>query len=257
MQNSWQNNSSLKSFPAIQAENCSNFLSAWQGCTALTSFPAGAKLGTAASNVNFTSAWQQSGLTSFNTPLPTATNLSGAFYNCASLKSFSSPLPKATNLVQAFIYCTNLNLFDVESLPEAIYLSYAWAECQNLVSFDTSIPKAIAMPVAWSGCVSLTNFSADVFANWNPSSITSGIFNNAWDGCSALSAQSVENILTSISASGQFATVDGNSGSAAIADAAIDIDYNAASGSLSAATNTAVTSLKAKGWSIIVNNVTL
>jgi hypothetical protein len=96
-----------------------------------------------------------------------------------------------------------------------------------------------------------------VFNNWNPGIINSGVFDNSWVGCSALSAVSVGNILQSISASGQYATVDGNSGSAAIADAGIDISYNTATGSLSAATNTAVTSLKAKGWSIIVNNVTL
>jgi hypothetical protein len=56
-------------------------------------------------------------------------------------------------------------------------------------------------------------------------------------------------------ASGQFATVDGNSGSAAIADAGIDIDYNAASGSLSAATNAAIDSLIGKGWQVFINGV--
>jgi len=40
-----------------------------------------------------------------------------------------------------------------------------------------------------------------------------------------------------------------------LADAGIDIDYDGTT--LSAATNTAVASLKSKGWSIIVNNVTL
>jgi hypothetical protein len=103
----------------------------------------------------------------------------------------------------------------------------------------------------------LVDFADGVFDNWNPTSINSGVFNAAWDGCSALSAQSVENILTSIDASGQHATSTGASGGTALADAGIDIDYNTATGSLSAATNSAVTSLKAKGWSIIVNNVTL
>jgi hypothetical protein len=110
---------------------------------------------------------------------------------------------------------------------------------------------------AWQNNTSLTDFSANVFANWNPSSITSGVFNLTWDGCTALTAQSVENILTSIDASGKYATTNGASGGTALGDAAIDIDYNTATGSLSAATNTAITSLKAKGWSIIVNNVTL
>jgi hypothetical protein len=86
-------------------------------------------------------------------------------------------------------------------------------------------------------------------------SINSGAFNEAWTNCSSLTAQSVENILTSIDASGKYATSTGASGGTPLADAGIDIDYNG--DPLSAATNSAVTSLKAKGWSIVVNNVTL
>ena len=110
---------------------------------------------------------------------------------------------------------------------------------------------------AWRFCVELINFPAGLFDNWNPSFISSGVFNLAWDGCTSLTAQSVENILTSIDASGKYATTTGASGGSALGNAGIDIDYNVATGSLSAATNSAVTSLKAKGWSIIVNNVTL
>ena len=183
----WFLDSSLNNFGAIDARNASIFLNTWRGCTALTSFPAGAKLGTEANNVNFTDAWRSSGLTSFSTPLPT-----GA---------------------------------DVRS--------------------------------AWRNNTSLTDFSTDVFNNWNPTSIASGVFNNTWVGNPALTAQSVENILVSIDASGKYATTNGASGGTALADAGIDIDYNTATGSLSAATNSAVTSLKSKGWSIIVNNVTL
>jgi len=90
-----------------------------------------------------------------------------------------------------------------------------------------------------------------VFANWNPSSISTGVFNDTWAGCTSLTAQSVENILVSIAASGQFATVDGNSGSAAIADAGIDIDYNG--DPLSAATTAAIDSLSGKGWQVYIN----
>jgi hypothetical protein len=94
-----------------------------------------------------------------------------------------------------------------------------------------------------------------VFSNWNPSSIAGGVFHLTWTLCTSLTAQSVENILTSIDASGKYATSTGASGGTALADAGIDIDYNVATGSLSAATNSAVTSLKAKGWSIFINSV--
>jgi hypothetical protein len=108
------------------------------------------------------------------------------------------------------------------------------------------------MDSTWLNCSSLTDFSADVFSNWNPSSINSGVFNDTWDGCS-LTAQSVENILTSIDASGKYATSTGASGGTALADAGIDIDYNG--DPLSAATTAAITSLKSKGWSIFINSV--
>jgi hypothetical protein len=61
----------------------------------------------------------------------------------------------------------------------------------------------------------------------------------------------VENILVSIDASGKYATTTGASGGTALGDAVIDIDYNG--DPLSAATNTAITSLKTKGWGISLN----
>ena len=94
-----------------------------------------------------------------------------------------------------------------------------------------------------------------MFANWNPASITSGVFNNTWTNCTSLTAQSVENILTSIDASGHYATTNKVSGGTALADAGIDIDYNVATGSLSAATNSAIDSLSGKGWEVFINGV--
>jgi hypothetical protein len=231
--NAWQGNTSMSDFGAIQAPLCTNFTSAWNGCSALTSFPAGAKLGTSANNVNFQDAWRSSGITSFSTPLPTATNLRSSFEDAVSLVSFNSQLPLATNAL------------------------FAWDNCSSLTSFDVSLPSLTAMYRAWAGCSSLTDFSADVFSNWNPQSISSGVFDFTWQGCTALTAQSVGNILQSIDASNQHGTDDGTSTGNPLGDSGIDIDYNVATGSLSAATNTAVDSLKAKGWSIIVNNVTL
>ncbi len=229
----WHTCSSLSEFRTTDIKNGTNFSSAWQNCSALTSFPSGAKLGTEATNVNFQDAWRSTGLTSFSTPLPTATNLRSAFEDAVSLVSFNSQLPLATNAL------------------------FAWDNCSSLTSFDVSLPSLTAMYRAWAGCSSLTDFSVNVFSNWNPQSISSGVFDFTWQGCTSLTAQSVENILTSIDASGKYATTTGASGGSALTDAGIDIDYNVATGSLSAATNTAVTSLKAKGWSIIVNNVTL
>ncbi len=222
--------SGLASFPALDLSTGAFFNSAWQGCSSLTSFPAGAKLGTSASNVNFSGAWRQSGLTSFSTPLPTADILVASWRDCSSMTSFSvAELPLATDSRQSFLNC-------------------------DFSTFSTEIPKSKAFQYCWSGCSSLTDFSADVLANWNPVSLYDSVFDETWANCTSLTAQSVENILVSIDASGKYATTNGASGGSALADAGIDIDYNTATGTPAYST---LASLKAKGWSIIVNNVTL
>lgn len=329
----WRSCASLTSFGAVDIKNCTNFTSSWQDCSALTSFPAGAKLGTSASNVNFTEAWRESGLTSFNTDLPTGTIFqktwrqsaltsfgsidlsSGNSFNSSwqlatSLSSFGAiDARNGTNFQEAWRDCSSLTDFSgdaklgtaaanvnftsawqssgLTSFPVDIDLSKginfpnawrstaltsfpaiqstsagrsffaAWYECQEMTSFGAANLNASEyFAFSWALCAKLEDFPR-LFTNWNPSSIVSGVFNASWDGCSALSAQSVENILTSIDSSGKYATSTGASGGSALGDAGIDIDYNTATGSLSAATTAAVTSLKAKGWSIIVNNVTL
>ncbi len=201
----WFLDSSLDNFGAIDARNASIFLNTWRGCTALTSFPAGAKLGTSASNVNFSSAWKSSGLTSFP----------------------ALELNNGNNFVLAFDACSNLT-----SLETGISFS---ANASNIAFYG-----------AFLNCTSLVDFPPRAFDGFGTPANDS--FLNTWLGCSALSANSVENILVSIDTSGQSAPSSGPQ---------ITISYNVSTGSLSAATNTAVTSLKSKGWSIIVNNVTL
>ena len=225
----WYNNTSLSDFKTTDIKNCTNFQGAWRNCSALTSFPAGAQLGTEAANVDFSGAWQSSGLTSFSTPLPTATNLGAAFR-----------------------YCTPLVSFTLDELPLVTSVSTTWHNTR-FQSFSTKLPKVTTCYAAWYYNTALTDFSADVFANWNPSSITSGVFNLTWTGCTALTAQSVENILTSIDASGKHATTTGASGGSALADAGIDIDYDGTT--LSAATDSAITSLRGKSWVVYINGV--
>ena len=99
----------------------------------------------------------------------------------------------------------------------------------------------------------MTDFSSDVFADWNPDNILSGVFDRAWTNCTSLTAQSVENILVPIDSSGKHGTSDGTSGGTPLADAGIDIDYDGSG--LTAATTAAISSLKSKGWSIFINSV--
>ena len=247
--NAWNGCTSLTSFSS-DLPSATNAGSAWKSCSSLTSFSSDLPAVTSA-----TSAWFGcSSLTSFSSDLSSVTNASGAWRDCTSLTSFSSDLPSAINVSATWRGCNSLTSFS-SNMPLVSSASYAWFVCSSLTSFSSALPSVTNMFVAWLGCSSLTDFSADVFANWNPPSISSGVFNRAWESCTSLTAQSVENILTSIDSSGKYATSTGASGGSALADAGIDIDYDGTT--LSAATNTAVTSLKSKGWSIIVNNVTL
>jgi hypothetical protein len=228
----WYQATSLSSFGAVDIKSCTDFNSAWRDCSALTSFPSGAKLGTSASNVNFTAAWRNTGLTSFPNDIDLSKgNNFHATWLGDPITSFSTPLPAALDI------------------------SYAWYQCSSLSSFSTPVIKSETLGFAWLGCSALTDFAEGLFDNWNPSIISTGIFNSTWDGCTSLTAISVENILVSIDASNQHGTDDGTSTGNPLQDSGIDIDYDGTA--LSAATNTAVDSLKAKGWSIIVNNVTL
>jgi len=226
----WNAAASLNSFGAIDARKGTSFSWAWYATNALTSFPSNALLGTEANNVNFSSAWRSSGLTSFpaDIDLSKGNNFHAAWLG-TPITSFSTPLPAALDI------------------------SYAWYQCSSLSSFSTPMLKSITFGFAWLGCNALTDFTEGLFDNWNPATIYTGVFNNTWDGCTALTAQSVENILTSIDASGHYATTNKVSGGPALADAGIDIDYDGTT--LSAATNSAIDSLSGKGWEVFINGV--
>ena len=273
----WLGCSSLTSFPAIDVSSGVNFFQAWFGCSSLTSFP----LLDTSSGTTFQSAWQNcSSLTSF--PLldtSSGTTFQSAWLNCSSLTSF--PLldtSSGTTFQNAWQNCSSLTSFPLLDTSSGTSFSYAWYNCFSLTSFPlldtssgtnfisawafcrtlTSFPlldtsSGTNFGYAWYNCFSLKSFPANFFDSWSPASVSSGVFNGTWDGCTSLTAQSVENILTSIDASGKYATSTGASGGTALADAGIDIDYNG--DPLTAATTAAITSLKSKGWSIFINSV--
>ena len=233
----WYNNTSLSEFRTTDIKNCADFTSTWQGCSALQSFPAGAKLGTEATNVNFTSAWQSSGLTSFPAlDLSNGNIFANAFRGTAITQFPSDALLGADK--------TNVNF-------NSAFRS------SDIISFSTPLPTGNTFADSFKYCDDLTDVSVDVFTNWNPSTIANACFNDAWTNCTALTAQSVENILVSLNNSGQHATSDGdayvNGVNTQLADAGIDIDYNG--DPLSAATTAAIDSLSGKGWEVFINGV--
>ena len=227
--NAWNSCTSLTSFPLIDTSSATNFSFTWYSCRSLTSFP----LINTSSVTNFYYAWIScTSLTSFpliDTSL--GTNFIGTWYNCNSLTSFPS-----------LNTSSGTNFLDT------------WRGCSSLTSFpllDTS--SGTRFDRAWYGCSSLTTFPANFFDNWSPASVSTGVFNLTWDGCTSLTAQSVENILTSLDTSGVYGTDTGASGGTQLSDNTIDIDYDGTT--LSSATSTAITNLKSKNWAISINNV--
>jgi hypothetical protein len=85
-----------------------------------------------------------------------------------------------------------------------------------------------------------------MFDYWSPGTPSSSCFVNAWDGCSSLTATSVENILNSIATSGVDAPASGPD---------ITIDYDDGTGPPDI--SSAVTTLKAcsPAWTITLNGV--
>ena len=224
----WYQCASLSSFTTTDIKNCTNFISAWQNCASLTQFPQDAKLGTEASNVNFRSAWQSSGLTS----LP------------------ALDLSKGVNFLAAFLSS------DISSIDPNVLLGTAassatvdfaniFNDCQNLteVPVGLNLSKGNRFQQAFRYCSSLVDFAPNIFDSIGTP--LNYCFNNTWQGTSALNATSVENILVSIATSAQSAPSIGPE---------ITIDYNVSTGSLTAATLTAIETLNGRGWSVNINN---
>jgi hypothetical protein len=180
-----------------------------------------------------------------------------------------------TSLANAWFFSENLVNFPPIKTGLVTDFNFTWSQCKNLINFaliDVSAGesfietwnrcKFVSFPAismvhgrrfgfAWLACSSLENFPSGVFDNWNPASIFSGVFNGTWGGCTSLTSQSVENILTSIDTSGKWATTNGTSGGTALNDPVIDIDYDGSG--LTPATTAAITSLQGKGWGINIS----
>ncbi|MDB4737045.1 hypothetical protein OAF89_02185 [bacterium] len=247
----------LNLFSAIQAPICTNFSQAWQNCSSLQSFPAGAKLGTAANNVDFTSAWQDSGLTSFPAlDLSSGTTFFRAWQS-SDLISFPENIDLSSgidfndawrNINTLLSFPTGLNLSSGQTFDDA------WRSATSLTSFPLiNIPSGKRFRRSWYNCSSMTDWPSGFFDSWSPSYIFSGVFQETWDDCTSLTADSVGNILQSIDASNQHGTDDGTSTGNPLGDSGIDIDYDGTT--LSAATNAAIDSLSGKGWEVFINGV--
>lgn len=250
----WGECTSLTSFPAIDASSTTNFQQAWTSCTGLTSFG----LVDTSSGTNFKETWRScTNLTSFPAiDTSSGTDFSLAWYNCNSITSFPTlDVSNGTEFRFTWGEMRSLTAFPVLDTSKGEDFEYSWYNCISLTSFPSiNINKGKDFRFAWQLCTSLTTFPANFFDSWNPDSIADNVFQHTWDQC-VLTATSVENILVSLAASGKHGTANGASGGTALSNAVIDIDYNASTGSLTTATNTAITTLKSRSWGIKINGV--
>ena len=237
--NTWRGCSSLTSFPSVDVSSGTSFIGTWQSCSGLTSFPA---LNTSSAD-SFSSTWSGcSSLTSF--PVLDASNVTifaSTWRGCSGLTAF--PLintSSGTNFNNTWRGCSGLTSFPALDFSSGTSFGDAWRECSNLVEFPSvNFSSATTFRRTWIHDGSLTTYPADQFDTTG--TLASGAFSQAWQNC-ALTAQSIENILTSLDTNGaQNITLDINGGT------------NAAKTTWSAAANTAYTNLINKGWTISYN----
>jgi len=192
------------------------------------------------SGADFSFAWRDNNLTSFPAiDLSSGTNFRGAWFN-NNLTSFPAiDLSNGTNFQSAW-YENNLTSFPAIDLSNGGNFNSAWFN-NNLTSFPAiDLSNGTNFKFAW-GDNQLTSFPANTFDSLV--SPQNDCFENTWDG-NQIDGQGVENILVSIDTSGANAPANG---------VTIDIDTNG--DPLNTATQNAITSLKSKGWDVVIDTV--
>ena len=192
------------------------FNSAWRDCSSLTSFP----LIDTSSGTDFVSTWR----------------------NCSGLTTFPQIDTSSANTFQnTWMGCNFLNSFPTIDTSNAANITGTWRGCARIITFPSlDFSSGVNFERAWNGCTRMTTYPANQFDTTG--TLNSIAFRNAWLNCK-LTAQSIENILTSLDTNGaQNITLGINGGS------------NAAKTTWSTAANTAYTNLINKGWTISYNS---
>jgi len=246
----WRGCVGLTSFPPdINVSNSTIFSYSWYGCTSLEEFPSALDL---SSGTNFSNCWQScSSLEDFpgTLDLSSGTNFSNSWRSCNSLEEFPGTLDlsSGTDFSYCWRSCTSLEDFPgTLDLSSGTNFSYCWQACSSLEEFPSTLDLSSGTNFSqcWRNCTSLEDFPANFFDYWTPGTPANNCFYYAWDGCSSLTATSVENILNSIATSGVDAPAIGPD---------ITIDYDDGTGPPDI--TSAVATLKAcsPAWTITLN----
>lgn len=146
-----------------------------------------------------------------------------------------------TILSRAWYGATNMTSFssDIDTSSGNDFI-FTWRSCSSLTSFPLlNTSSGTSFSSAWRNCSALVTFPANMFDTTG--TLASIAFRSCWNSC-ALSAQSIENILTSLDTNGQTGVTLG-----------IDGGSNAAKTTWSTSANDAYDNLIAKGWTISYN----
>jgi len=174
------------------------------------------------------------------------TNLDTAWIGASNMTDFtaSNATSTVTSFYQTWKLCSSLTSFPTIDTSSGTNFRGAWQSCSSLTSFPSldfsNGAGNVAFNAAWYFCSSLADFPANMFDTTG--TITSVAFSLAFSGC-ALTAQSIENILTSLDTNGASNITLG-----------MDGGTNAAYSTWSSAAQTALSNLQTKGWTVSYNS---
>ena len=193
-----------------------DFERTWLDCSGLTSFP----LIDTSSGTNFVATWR----------------------NCSDLTTFPQiDTSSATTFQNTWMGCNFLNSFPTIDTSNASNITGTWRGCARIITFPSlDFSSGANFERAWQNCTRMTTYPANRFDTTG--TLNSVAFRHAWLNC-ALTAQSIENILTSLDTNGAQNITLGISGGS-----------NAAKSTWITAANTAYTNLINKGWTISYNS---
>jgi len=236
----WQGCSGLTSFPLIDTSSATSFSATWAQCSGFTEFP----VLDFSSATNLNAAWNScTGITTFPTiDTSSVTNFTSTWISCSGLTTFPVlDTSGGTSFDSAWRSCTALTTFPQIDTSSGTNFNSAWRTCSAMITFSSlDFSSGTTFVAAWRDCSSLTTYPANQFDTTG--TLASNAFNNSWNNC-ALTAQSIENILTSLDTNGsQNITLVISGGT------------NAAKSTWSTAANTAYTNLVNKGWTISFNS---
>ena len=127
------------------------------------------------------------------------TNLYRAFRDCGNMTQYSQPFSATSNctsFMNTWQYCNNLESFPLIDTSSGTSFLGCWYGARLLTSFPAlNFSSATSLRNAWNSCFDLETFPSGVFDDTG--TLASTAFDGAFYRCN-LSAQSIENILTSI-----------------------------------------------------------